>query len=521
VPVLRKSLTLRPARAAWNCSLSSEVGLQCRAGSDGPAAVDSPVGGGDSVVGMTTQTASSRPQPGPLARWAPLAVLMIGTFVFVLDFFIVNVALPTIQSGLHAGAAAVEWVVAGYGLSTAATLITGGRLGDRYGRRRIFAVGLALFIATSAGCALAPDGAALVAARLAQGVAAGLMAPNILSILGVAYTGTQRVRAISVYGMVMGVAATTGQLIGGVLVRADLAGLGWRSIFWINVPVGLAALAAIGRVPESRDERAGRLDLVGMVLVTAGLTSLILPLVDGRQHGWPAWSWACLGAAPVLLGGAAVHQFWLARRGGAPLINPGDLAGRGPIAGLLTQLVFWFQQAASYLFLALYLQQGRGQSALASGLVFTVLAAGYLATSWYAPALTARFGRQVIMVGSLVAAVGDVALAIAVHHGAAGSILLLLPGLFLIGAGQGLCITPLISTVLAYASPATAGTISGALSTMQQVGNALGVAVIGVVFFGTLSRGYGAAFDASLLLMAVLLVLVAALTRLLPRPGRP
>jgi MFS family permease len=466
---------------------------------------------------VTTPRTAVRQPAETRAVWAPLAILMIGTFVFVLDFFIVNVALPSIQHGLHAGAATVEWVVAGYGLTTAATLITGGRLGDRYGRRRIFAIGLALFITTSAACALATSGATVVIARLAQGIAAGLMAPNVLSILGVVYTGARRVRAISVYGMVMGLAATTGQLIGGVLVRTDVAGLGWRAIFWINVPVGLVALAAMRKVPESRDARGGRLDLPGIALVTAGLTAVILPLLDGRQHGWPAWSLLCLGLAPLLLAGFVAYQRALVRAGRTPLVNPADLAARGPAAGLFTQLVFWCQQAASNLFLALYLQYGRGQSPLESGLTFTALAAGYLTTSSFAPPLTVRFGRQVILSGALLAGVGDIALAAAVHAGLSTSTMLLVPGLFLIGAGQGLCITPLTTTVLSYATPATAGTISGTLSTMQQVGNAIGVAVIGVVFFGAVGSGYGVAFERSLFVMAGLLVVVAALTRLLPK----
>ena len=215
----------------------------------------------DRLGDMTaTRTPTSSVQSPPGTSWAALTVLMFGTFMFVLDFFIVNVALPSIQQGLRAGESAIEWVVAGYAISTAVLLVTGGRLGDQFGRRRVFALGMALFVVTSAACALAPDPAVLVAARVAQGVGAALMAPNILSILGVVYTGPDRVRAISVYGMVMGLAATSGQLIGGVLIRSDLGGLGWRAIFWINVPLGVVALVACPRlVPESRADRGSRL----------------------------------------------------------------------------------------------------------------------------------------------------------------------------------------------------------------------------------------------------------------------
>ena len=349
--------------------------------------------------------------------WAPLAVLMTGTFMFVLDFFILNVALPSIQHGLRAGESAIEWIVAGYALSTAVLLVTGGRLGDRFGRRRIFTIGMAIFTASSVGCALAPDPGLLIAARVVQGGGAALMAPNILSILGVVYTGPARVRAISVYGMVMGLAATAGQLIGGILIRADVAALGWRAIFWINVPLGVAALFAAARlVPESRDGQGARLDLTGVALITACLIAVVLPLVEGRQAGWPVWSWAALGAAVPLAVLFAVHQRRKAARGGTPLLNPSVFAAWPLRAGLLTQTAFWCQQAAGYLVLGLYLQQGRGMSALSAGAMFTVLAAGYLATSFRAPALTMRYGRSVIAAGALIAAAGDAALWLATAH---------------------------------------------------------------------------------------------------------
>ena len=435
--------------------------------------------------------------------------------MFVLDFFIVNVALPVIQQGLGAGESAIEWIVAGYAISTAVLLVTGGRLGDLFGRRRVFAIGLAVFVLTSAACALAPDPAVLVTARVLQGVGAALMAPNILSILGVLYTGPDRVRAISVYGMVMGLAATCGQLIGGVLIRTDLAGLGWRGIFWINVPLGVAALLASPRlIPESRAARGSRLDLPGVILITATLVAVVLPLVDGRQEGWPAWSWLALAASVPLAVVFAWHQRRQASRGGMPLLDPRVFASWPLRAGLITQTAFWCQQAASYLVLGLYLQQGRGLTPLAAGGVFTFLAAGYLITSFQAPALTMRFGRNVIAAGAVLAAIGDAGLYLATDHG--GSVAWIFPGLVLLGAGQGLCITPLTTTVLSHADPVTAGSVAGALSTAQQVGNSIGVAVTGVLFFGALGHGYSLAFERSVLQMAALLLVVAALTRLMP-----
>ena len=453
--------------------------------------------------------------------WAPLAVILCGTFVYVLDFFIVNVALPSIQRSLGASPAAIEWVVAGYGLTSAAFLVTGGRLGDHYGRKRIFCAGIGAFTVASVLCAVAPDAGFLVAARLAQGVAAAIMAPNVLSILGTTYAGPARVKAISVYGMVMGVAAVAGQLVGGLLIAANPAGLGWRVIFWVNVPVGVVALVLARRlVPESRATAGGRLDLRGAALFTAALVAIVLPLLDGRAHGWPAWSWACLAAGPVLLAVFAAHLRAMARRGGQPLLDPAIFAAPALRAGLACQVLFWCQQAASYLLLALYLQQGRGLSPVASGGVFSVLAAGYLATSFRAPALTMRFGRRVIAAGAVTAALGNAALVAALlAHAGAAPVAALFPGLFLLGAGQGLCITPLTTTVLSHADASRAGSVSGALSTAQQVGNAIGVAVSGVVFYGLLGHGdgYAAAYRWSLTEMGVLLAGVAALTFLMPR----
>ena len=473
---------------------------------------------------MTTMSQQVRPDAGPVSRfakWAPLAVVLCGTFMFVLDFFIVNVALPDIQRSLHASAAAIEWLVSGYALTSAALLVAGGRLGDHYGRRRWFSIGLAVFVLASALCALAPDPGVLVAARVLQGGGAAVMAPNILAILGMTYTGADRVRAISVYGMVMGLAAVSGQLIGGVLIDANVAGLGWRAIFWINVPIGLAALAVTPRlVRESRAEHAGRLDLTGAALLAAALLAIAAPLVDGRQQGWPAWSWACLAAGPVLLAVFAGYLRRVSRRGGQPLLDPAIFAVPAFRAGLTVQVLFWCQQAASYLLLALFLQQGRGLSPLASGGVFAVLAAGYLATSFRAPGLTIRFGRRVIASGAVVGAVGDLLILLAVARwGTGGPLAMLFPGLFLLGAGQGLCITPLTTTVLSHADTRTAGSVSGALSTAQQVGNAIGVAVSGVIFYGLLDHGYRAAFGWSVAQMGCLLLAVAALTLCLLRPA--
>jgi EmrB/QacA subfamily drug resistance transporter len=475
-------------------------------------------------------TATRTPLPSAIAvetvepgRWAALPVLMAGTFMIVLDFFIVNVALPAVQTDLQASTSAIEWVVAGYGLTFATFLITAGRIGDQLGRRRTFCIGLGLFILTSAACGLAPNAFVLVLARLVQGLAGALLSPNVLAIIGVVYRGPARVRAITVYGMVMGVAAAVAQLIGGVLVQADFAGLGWRTVFLINLPIGIVALIVAPRViPESRAAGARGLDVVGTVLVTAGLSALLLPLVEGRPQGWPTWTWLSLAAAPVLLVLFGAYELRLSRRGGAPLLEPELFRARTFSVGLLTQFTFWCCQASFFLVLALYLQQGRGLDPLGAGLVFTILAAAYLVTSLRAAKLAVRYGRGLILIGALTLAAGHTLLLAGVAVvGTSGPIDFLLPGLALVGAGMGVCITPLISTVLTNVRPEHAGAASGALSTVQQLGNALGVAVTGMIFFGSVNFGYARAFEISLAEFATLLVLVAALTRFLPRQGAP
>jgi len=445
-------------------------------------------------------------------------VLLAGIFLIVLDFFVVNVALASIQADLRASDTAVEWIVAGYGLTFAVPLLGAGRLGDRFGRRRVFTVGIGAFTLSSAVCGFATNATMLVAARLVQGAAAALVSATVLALIGVIYTGAAQARAISLYATTMGVAAASAQLIGGVLVSADVAGLGWRSVFLINVPIGLSALLLTPRlIPESRADRPGRTDVVGLLLVSVGLTALVLPLLEGRQQGWPPWTWLALAAVPALLGGFLLRQRSLAGRGQQPLLDPRLFRSRSFSAGLAAQLALWCGQASYFVVLALYLQQGRGLSPLRAGLVFTILAGAYLIASAKSPTLAARFGRLTVTGGALILAAGHLALLLAtITDGVGGSVFALAPGLALTGAGMGLCIPALTGIVLGNADPQQSGAVSGALTTVQQVGNAVGVAVIGLIFFPALSSGYDRAFELSVAALATLLIVLAVLTVALP-----
>ena len=456
-----------------------------------------------------------RTEAGP-SRGA-LPVLLAGVFTSLLDFFIVNVALPDTQRDLHAGPSAVQFVVAGYGLAVAAGLITAGRLGDMYGRRKMYILGLGLFTLASAACGLAPSAGFLVAARVIQGGAAALLMPQIMAIINTVYTGPARARAFTAYGMTVGFGAVFGQLVGGVLIKLDLAGLGWRSIFLINIPVGVAAVALAPRLlPESRAPGGGRIDLIGSALVSLGLVAIVLPLVEGQQQGWPAWGFLCMAASVPLLGAFALHQRRLAARNGSPLINLALFRERAFTAGVVTNLAYQMMMASFFLVLALFLQDGLGLSALESGLIFLPLGLGYFVASVRSGKIAARLGPQVLALGSLVVSVGYLLLAAAVHDGAWW----LIPGLVISGVGMGFVIAPMPAIVLARVKPEHAAAASGVLSTAQQAGGSIGVAVIGAVFYSALGGGsYPHAFGLSLVVMAAFGLAVAALVQLLRRPS--
>jgi EmrB/QacA subfamily drug resistance transporter len=421
--------------------------------------------------------------------WLGLAVMLAGPFMTVMDVMIVNVAIPSIRRGLGASYAGAELVVAGYSLAYAVALITGGRLGDLRGRRRMFVAGLIGFTLTSALCGLAPTAGTLILARLLQGVAAALLFPQVFSLIRVTFPEPQDcAKAFAALGVVLGLAAVAGQVLGGILVAADLWGLGWRPIFLVNIPVGLvASLAAPRLIPADQVAPGQRLDLVGVALSALGLGLLLYPLIEGREAGWPGWSLAMLAAAVPVLAVFVLHQHARSRRGASPLLQTALFRDRAFAAGVLLVLVFYSTMNSVYLAYAFLAQLGLGRSALAAGLVFSPAAIAFMVASIAAGRVAPRDRRAVLMAGAAIAALGEfVAAAIALVAAPPLQAEALIPALLLLGTGQGLLMTPLLNTVLGGIRDGHIGSASGMLSTVQQVGGAFGVALAGILFAGVL-----------------------------------
>lgn len=422
-----------------------------------------------------------------------LIVVLFASFMDLLDATIVTVAAPAISADLDASASELQWMVAAYVLALGSGLITGGRIGDQYGRRRIFLASLAAFAVMSAACALALDPAVLIAARVAQGLAAGLMVPAVFGLIRSSFTPAGMAKAFGAYGAAQGLAAVAGPLLGGFLVDADLFGLGWRAIFWVNLPIAAVALLLGARVlPESVDRSPARLDLTGAGLVALTVVALLLPLVQGGDWGWPWWGFVIMAGGVALLAVFLRHERAEARAGGQPLLDPALLKVRSFSAGLGASTVFFGAIGALFLTLSIYLQAGTGRSAWQTGVVILPYALGSLVTSGLGVALAAKAGRALLITGSIALAISQGLLWLAVRGGDDPGYWPLALPLFVGGLGLGLAAPILVNVVLAGVPASDAGAAGGVLSTVNQLGGAAGIAVLGTVFFAAVDRNLGA-----------------------------
>ncbi|MEU7146500.1 MFS transporter [Streptomyces sp. NPDC045456] len=470
----------------------------------------------------TRPTGATRPTH-PALTTLGLVTVLLGAALPMIDFFIVNVALPTIDRDLRAGPALLEMVVAGYGVAYAVLLVVGGRLGDMVGRRRLYLWGLAAFGLTSLACGLAPDAWTLVVARVAQGAAAALLLPQVLATIQATTSGARRAKAVSLYGGTAGVASAVGQVLGGLLVAADLAGTGWRAVFLVNVPIAaVALLLALRTVPETRSPHPSRVDVPGTVLLAVALVSLLLPLTEGRAAGWPVWSWLLPAVFPFAAAAFVVVERRAERAGRTPLVPPSLLRLRSVRSGLAVILPFSLGFGGFMFVLAVALQDGLRYGPLAAGLALAPLCVTFFFASLAGPRLVARFGRRVVLAGSLIQGAGLFALALVFRTQWPGvSAPALAAAMAVLGVGQGLVLPILLRIVLSELPAAQAGVGSGAMVTTQQAGLALGVATLGTLFLTLLpSLGVQNALIVALLAQLATVGLNAVLTFRLPRVVR-
>ncbi|MCX4511453.1 MFS transporter [Streptomyces sp. NBC_01619] len=478
-------------------------------------------------------TAPDPAAPADRRRWIALAIVMTAAFMDLVDVTIVNIAIPSIEHDLGASFGAIQWITAGYALAFAAGLITGGRLGDIYGRRRLFLVGITGFTIASALCGFAAGPEMLVASRLLQGAMAAMMVPQVLAIIHVTFPAHERGKVFGMFGAIVGLGAVSGPLLGALLTQWNLFGLEWRPIFLINLPVGVAGVI-LGRkfIAESRAEKALRLDLVGVALVTTGLLMLVYPLTRGRELDWPLWGHLCMAASPLVFAVFVAYEKRKTRKDGSPLVELSLFRVKSFAAGIAVQLTFGVVLGIFFLVWTLYMQIGLGWSPLKAGLTgvpFSIAVS--LAAGLSVQKLVPRFGRKVLQAGALTMAAG-LLLYIweAGRYGTDIHSWQMIAPLVIMGLGMGLIVAPLTDAVLSDVPREHAGSASGLINTTGQMGNALGLGLVSVVFFGVIDekpltsqgavgRAFADAFQGSLWwVVAVLAVIFAVMFALPARP---
>lgn len=424
-------------------------------------------------------------------RWLGLFAVLAAMIMNLLDATVVNVAAPAIRAELGGSYATLQWIAAGYTLALAVGLLTGGRLGDMYGRKRMMTAGVIGFLATSVACAVAWSPATLVGARVLQGLCAAVMIPQAFGLVRDLFPPQEIGKAFAAFGPVIGGSTILGPIVAGVLVDADLFGSGWRMIFLINVPLGLFALLAGVRAlpavaPSARDTR---LDLTGALLAGVGMFLLVYPLVQGRELGWPAWTFGMLAGSVVVLGGFGVHQVRRRRAGGVPLLELSVFARRSYTSGVAFVVVFFGAVVGFSLAVGLFLQLGLGYSPMRASLTMAAWAVGAFLGSGFAVAMMARLGRRILHLGLALMATGvaGVYLVFQAVGAEVGTWHLVTP-LVVFGFGMGMIFVPLFDIIMGEVEDHEVGSAAGALESIQQLGASLGVAVLGTVFFGVVGQ---------------------------------
>ncbi|GAA4207583.1 MFS transporter [Microbispora amethystogenes] len=482
----------------------------------------------------TVSTAASEPvgeapvdeAPAYRWRWAALFVVLAAEIMDLLDAMVTNIAAPSMRADLGGSESVIQWLGAAYTLAMAVGLITGGRLGDIFGRKRMFLIGAAGFTAGSLLCAVAQSPEMLIGARVVQGLFGAVMLPQGLGMIKEMFPPAEMGKAFGMFGPIMGLSAVGGPILAGWLVEADYWGTGWRMIFLVNLPLGLAALAAGLRfLPESRSPHPLRLDLGGVVLASVGGFLVIYPLVQGREHDWPVWAFVMLAASVVVFAAFGWFQSRRSRAGGDPLIVPSLFRKRAFTGGLFTGMVFFSGMAGFMLAFNLYCQIGLHYSALKAGLVLVPWSAGMIVGFGVAQPLQ-KLGRRLLHLGTLVMTLGVLGVLLTLTiTGTQVNPWQLVPALLVSGVGMGMLMSPFFDIVLAGVEEHETGSASGTLTAVQQLGNAFGVALLGTIFFDLLgdlptAASFDQAMKVTLWVVAGMLVVTFAVAFLLPRHAR-
>ncbi len=456
---------------------------------------------------MTEQTAARAAAPGgadpstpsapppttaPRRSWQALVVLLAGMFIALLDTTIVNVALPTIRTSLDASESTLSWIISGYALAFGLALIPAGRVGDRVGHKWVFFAGIALFTVASAACGLAQSDTQLVIARVVQGLAGGIFVPAVTAFIQLLFPGPVRGKAFAVMGAVIGVSSALGPIVGGLIIQAFGEQSGWRLVFGVNLPIGVATLVAAAlllprKQAGERSPRAG-IDWLGLVLLSAGLVALLVPLIEGQQRGWPLWTYLTLAGGVLLLGVFGAWEVAYTRRGASPLVPPHLFSHPSFSGGVILALVYFAAFTSIFFTISLLWQSGLGHTALESGVVSIPFAIGSIIASAQSNQLSQRLGRTVLVIGTALVTVGLVWTWLVLRSAEPATLSHwdLLAPLFIAGLGNGAFIAPNAQFIIATVDRAEAGAASGVVSTMQRVGSAVGIAIIGSVLFGSL-----------------------------------
>ncbi len=434
--------------------------------------------------------------PAPRKNWLALAILLGGFFMALVDATIVNVALPSIRNSLNATESTLSWIISGYALTFGLALIPSGRIGDRFGHKWVFITGIVLFTAASAYCGIAQNDFDITLGRILQGLAGGIFVPAVGSFIQLLFQGKERGKAFAIMGSVIGVSSAVGQIAGGLLIQAFGEAEGWRWVFFVNLPIGiLVAAFAIRMLPagDAHADRSNRMDWLGVLLLSGALTAVLIPLIQGQQEDWPAWTWLTMAAGGVGLFLFGVWQVFFTKRGGSALVPPRLFHHASFTFGVILALVYFAGFVSIFFTLSLLWQGGLGHTALESGLLTLPFAVGTAIFSSQSSKWAAKLGRSVLVIGAALVAIGLGATWLMLQNVGIGDLnsWMLLPALFVAGAGNGCFLAPNVQFIVATVENSEAGAASGVVQTAQRIGSAIGIAIIGSILFSALHFGPG------------------------------